>query len=465
MKKVISLLILSAIILSVFTACSPAEVNLLSFMDNSDTTLDLKGKTVTICAEGEVNTQLFEQKANTTMYDAIINRLGEFEKKYNCNIDFAEIEGSPNGIELLQTLASTGESKIDVIYGHGYNKIGKLAYGGILYPLTDLRDYIDYTNSEKFGSAGLIESAMVKGIPYAVQPVQWVGFANSFAFHLVWNTAKFAQFGLPNLHEYYENKTWTFDNFEKLFDDYTAVATEEVDLIAFQKGYFALTSLYANGVKMCDYNGSEFYCDIEDEKALYAADWALNLFRTYEPIITEVGSWENDGFVNENVLLQPVQVADATLGLPYRVDFEFSLMPFPSGPDANYGEWANLVEAIRGFGISKFSDVPEIAALLIDDLCNPFEEVTPSGLATYYAEQVFFNPLDVDILLDVGKYTRNFYSVDNETLWDFKDEFHKKNATAAQIITSYKDRIATLVEEYIRPNFEGFVYENLYGNN
>ena len=69
MKKVISLLILSAIILSVFTACSTAEVNLLSFIDNTDTALDLNGKTITICAEGEVNTQLFEQKANTTQLE------------------------------------------------------------------------------------------------------------------------------------------------------------------------------------------------------------------------------------------------------------------------------------------------------------------------------------------------------------------------------------------------------------
>ncbi len=463
MKKAISIILLSALVLTIFTSCTSSGITLLDFIDPEGSTVNMYGKTVTISSESDYKDSLFEQKANTEMYDAIIDRLNNIEQKYNCNIEHVEHAGNPTVIKNMMSLAATGDSEIDVLYGHGYNKLGKLAYAGILYPLTDLQDYIDYTNSEKFGSAGLLEAAMINGVPYAVQPVQWVGFANSFAFHLVWNTEKFIQFGLPNLHEYYENKTWTFENFENLFKSYSAVAADDVDLIAFQQGYFALTSMYANGVKMCDYDGSEFYCDIGTDKALYAADWALNIMNTYEDIITYVGSWESDGFVNETVLLQPVQVADATLNLPYNAEFQFSLMPFPSGPDATYGEWANLVEAIRGFAVSKFSDVPDAAALIINELCEPFTEVTPTGLADYYRELVFYNPIDVDILLDVGKYTRNFYSVDNETLWNFKDAFHG-NQTAAQIINTYKGQIEGLVEEYIRPNFEGYVYDQLYGN-
>ncbi len=465
MKKVFSVILLSVFILTVFTSCtSGSGTTLLSFIDPDGGSFDLSGKTVTISSESEVKDSLFEQTANTSMYDAIIKRLNDISKKYNCQIDHVTHEGSPTVIQNMMSLAATGDSEIDIIYGHGHNKLGKLAYADILYPLTDVQGYLDYTNSEKFGSAGLLEAAMIKGVPYAVQPVQWVGFSNGFAFHIVWNTEKFTQFGLPNLHEYYENKTWTFENFEKLFDSYSQNADDEIDLIAFQKGYFALTSLYANGVKMCDYNGSEFYCDITEDKALRAADWALNIFRKYEDIITEVGAWETDGFIYEKVLMQPVQVAAATLGLPYDADFQFSLMPFPSGPDANYGEWANLVEAIRGFAISKFSDIPDAAAVIINDLCDPFDDVTPTGLFDYYNEQIFFNPLDVEILLDVGKYTRNFYSVDNESLWQFKDAFHG-NETGAQIINTYKDKIEDLVEEYIRPNFEGYVYEHLYENN
>ena len=465
MKKAFSIILLSAFILAIFTSCnSNSGAQLLSFISSDADVIDLNRKTVTISSESDIQTALFEQKENTAMYDAILKRLSDIEKFYNCKIAHVEHEGTPTVIQNLMSLAATGDSEIDIIYGHGHNKIGKLAYADILYPLTDVQDYIDYTNSEKFGSAGLLEAAMINGIPYAVQPVQWVGFANSFAFHIVWNTEKFAQFGLPNLHEYYENKTWTFENFEKLFETYSGMKNEDVDLIAFQKGYFGLTSLYANGVKMCDYNGTDFYCDIADDKALYAADWALNLFNKYDSIIHKVSTWETDDFVSETVLMQTVQVAAATLTLPYEAEFQFSLMPFPSGPNANYGEWANLVEALRGFAISKFSDIPDAAARIINDLCEPFEDVTPTGLFDYYNEQVFYNQIDVEILLDVGKYTRNFYSVDNETLWSFKDQFND-NQTASQIINAYKDKIEILVEEYIRPNFEGYVYEHLYEDN
>lgn len=467
MKRVFSLVLLSAFVLSIFSACSSAPAtSLMSFIDESDDSLDFGGIAVTVCSESEVDTMIFEQLSNTTMYDAIIARLNEIEKKYNCEIEHVYYGAGIKMVNNIIPKLSTGDKEIDIIYGHGDNAIGELAVGGCLYPLSDLQEYLNYENSEKFGSAGILESAMIDGIPYAVQPVQWLGFSNSFAYTLVWNVDKFAQFGLPNLHEFYENKTWTWENFEGLFETYSKVAEPEKYLISLYRPFFSLSAMMSNGVKFCDFNGTDFYCDLNDQKTLTAAEWSLNFYKEYADIISsEDGDYSIAGFAAERDYMVPAQSGVTALALPYKVDFKFSIMPFPSGPDGNYGEWANFVHAIRGFGISATSDIVDVSAVVISDLFEPFSEIsTENGLVDYYNEYVFFTPMDTEIYLDIGKYARSIYAAGDGTIWSFAHAFSSENQTAAQIIQSYSSRMENFVVKELRPNYENYVYDHLYGD-
>ena len=116
MKRITSIILLSVLILPFFAACSlGSEATLLNFINSDVSKIDLNGKVVTICGENDSSEELFEQKVNTSMYDGIIKRIADIEKDLNCTIEIVDVDGTPSGITYLQTLASTGESKIDII--------------------------------------------------------------------------------------------------------------------------------------------------------------------------------------------------------------------------------------------------------------------------------------------------------------------------------------------------------------
>jgi len=467
MKRSIALILLFSMLLTVFSACSGEEVTLLNFLMEGSSTLDLDDEVVTICSEegtDDVLETLFEQPVNTAPYDAILKRLSMLEDKYNCSFDIVSRGYEGNMTANLMTLASTGDSTIDIIFAGSVGILSGLALGGIILPLTDVKDYIDYENSEKFGSAGLLEVAMVNGVPHAVQPVQWPGFTNNYAFYITYNRDQFNRYAMTDLHEYYENETWTFDTFENLFKTYETVPSEEVDLFYLQKGFFTYSSMLANGVKLCDYNGKEFYTDFDSTKTYNAIEWAFNICDRYEDSLSIADyPYCYEEFNEEKVIMALTNTMLITQNINYKANFEFGIMPFPCGPDAVYGEWACFTETIRGFAISAFSDIPEASAMIINDLFDPFEEIsTENGLAEYYRDQVFLTDLDTEIFLETGKNIRSLYGSHNPALINFMADL--KNTTTksvAQFIQEHEGPIEALITEHIRPNYENYLYEHL----
>ena len=461
MLRKISLLILICICL---VGCGETATLLDFLPPERSSVLDLGQRVVTIGTEEYAEEEgvlptIFEHKQDTAMYDAILDRIAMLEDKYNCKIEFLYCGYGNKMIENMMPLAYTGDPEIDIIFGQNSNMMGHFAFGGLLYPLTELKEYLDYENSEKFGSAGLLEAAMINGIPYAVQPVQWAGFTNSFAYYITWNRELFNEYAMPELHEYYENNTWTFETFENLFAMYEKVANEDIDFASIQRQFFTMSSMWANGVKFCANDGEGFYSDFTSDKSYKAIDWTLNLYNRYQNIMLfQDDAYEYEEFCAEKAMLMPVNTKTITQIVPYEADFEFGIMPFPCGPDGVYGEWSNFVESLRGFGISNFSDLPDAAAIIINDLAEPFEEI--GSLNDYYREQVFFTDLDTDIFLEVGKNIRHLYSAQGTAIFDFMRKVNGATSVA-QLIQAHEGAIEALVLEHIRPNYEKYIYEHL----
>ncbi len=447
-------------------------VTLLDFLPpEGESVFDLQQRVVTLGTESNSNDDdipsLFEHAENTVVYDAIIKRLHTLEDQYNCKI---EIENEGNSTEMITKmliLSATGDSTIDIMFGHNSNIMGNLAVGGVLHPLTQLREYINYENSEKFGSPGVLEAAMVDGVPYAVQPVQWPGFTNTFAFYITYNRDLFKEYSMPDLHEYYENETWNFATYENLFSMYETMADEDLDLSYIQRGFFAMSAMIANGVKFCDYDGETFSSDFNSDKSYNAIDWSLKLYDRYKDIILfHDYAYGHDEFCDKKVMMMPTSSKTLTHYVPYKSDFEFGVMPFPSGPDGVYGQWATFIESIRGFGISNFSDLTEASAIILNDLCDPFPEVTTeNGLQDYYREQIFFTDLDTQIFLEVGKDIRHvFYTVHGRAIYNFQSAITGATSVA-QLIQTHEKPIEELIIKSVRPNYEKYIYEHLNPNN
>ncbi len=467
MKKLSALILLAAITVSMFSACSGGETpELLSFLSEDDNSINLWGDTVVFLQEHDLDESLYEQAFNTRMYDELLERFDEIEKKYNCVAVIKNAGPDDDYITKVQNAIVTGDKIGDVMYCHGVNKMSLFASAGYLYPLTELKDYIDYENSEKFGTAGLLESAMWKGIPYAVQPVQWIGFNNSFCYVIAYNPQLFTAYGLTDLHEFYETETWTWENYENLFNQFDNGGKENLYLMAANQGRHGFMALYSNGIKFCSYDDNGVArCDIDTQPSLEAIDWNRKMYTDYADKIQTCEIWDTTAFSEENALMTFATSSSVTIGeLQFNSNVRFSIMPFPCGPDGTYGQWANWIEGMRGFAIPANNERPEIAASMINDLCEPFIEITGSGdLTEYYNDNVFFDPLDSEILLEVGKFTRAYYYQNLQGMRDFMNALDQENRpSAAELVGMHYAKVEQFVEAEMMPNYVNYIHDHLY---
>ncbi len=474
MKKILALVLVTAFAATMISSCSGTEATLLDFLGDQNEKLDLSGKKITFLGETDKDSELgfIDEafiKTNTAMHDAVLTRIAEIEKKYNCELVYdCFSEDSDTYIDRVTNLIATGETPADFLYGHGNSKLQNFADAGYLYPLTELKDYIDYEDSKKFGTAGILEGAMVNGVPYAVQPVQWLGYENNFCFFLVYNPSILMIQGQPNLHEYYENEKWTWDVFENIIANYDKGGKETNYAFTAAARAVAQLALLSNGIKYVDYIDGEFVTDFASDSAIYALEWMQHLYKDYAENVFEVDYWDVTDFNQGNSMMTVGTGQQAISGkLQYDDEnVEFSIMPFPCGPDGKYGEWAQWSEAIRGFAIPSNHEDPHVPAMIINDLCEPFEDFGGSGgVKDYLNSMVFFDPLDTEILLECGQYIRYLYCQSDYTLNDIAfaagDNYDTK--TAREIIESNESKIMDLIENEIKPNYVNYIHDHLYG--
>ena len=467
MKKILALILLAAMSISIFSACSSGNApKLMAFMSTDDGVMDLMQKDVLILQDSE---GVFGNTSNTLMYDALVSRIDEIENKYNCNIVLESGGSTLDNYEqrvMLDTIS--GEASADILQGRGGNMMHYFAYNKMLYPLTELKDYIDYEDSEKFGVPGVLEAAMVNGVPYAVQPCYWIGSQSNACFFVPYNIEMIKSQSLTDLHEYYENGTWTWDNFENTINSFDNSSRENLYAFSAPVRGTAQLALYSNGVKYVEKINGEYRCDILEPYSVTAVEWVQKLYLDYsDKVNAEEDYWDVSTFVHENTLMTIASGSAVSSGqIQYSADFEFGIMPFPCGPDGNYGEWAQWIETINGFAIPAYSDTPESAASIISDLFEPLDGFgNTEGLKEYFNQYVFFSETDTEIYYAVSefiryRYWRGTYKAD-QLAFEIGNNYASK--TAIEMLQSYERPMMLVIEDEIKPNYENYIYEHLYG--
>ena len=274
--------------------------------------------------------------------------------------------------------------------------------------------------------------------------------------------------GLYNPQEHLEKKDWTWETFEKVLKDFYIPngETTKPTLSAPQRAMVQL-SFYSNDVRFADYIDGVLQTDIYSDKCINAVNWVQKLYNEYAPdiITTKAGDgyWDVSKFVNQEVLMDVISGGEAVNGnIQYLADFSFGLMPFPSGPDCEYGRWVHYFEGIAGFAVPINANEPEYAAHIISGLFEPFEDYGGAdGLSDYYNRNVFSNPIDTELYLNAGKYARYIY-------WpvgglDFTNNIstNLKSKSAKQLIETYGPSYEKVIEKYIMPNFN-YLNEHMY---
>lgn len=457
MKKLIPFLL--ALILLV--SCSSEAVSLMDFI-GEDSGVSYDGRTFTVhCDEDYVIAYADDQSLQA---EAMHKRIADIEKKFDIDIVLSHTGYDDFETYFINNIAS-GLKTVDLFYRGGNNSLWKLANAKVLLPMTSFGDYIDLNDSDKYGAPGILEAAMINGVPYAVQPTYWPGLQGVECFVTAYNRDMLIGMGLTDLHEYYENKTWTWDTFKSVLDAASPLIPEGDILFSGRPHYLMNTLFYSNGFDYVDIIEGVPHFNLYSEDAIHAVEFYQSLQQYGNQIEYLDSHWDNDTFIEGKCLMAMAMAQKVIVGdIAYGASFNYNIMPFPMGPDAEYGKWAQTVTRIYGLAIPITVEEPEISAHMISELAEPFEDFGGSreGLIQYYRDSVFLSPLDVEIFFDMEQYVRYDYD-DADLLFDYTGEIadNIKTASANELIQRYSNAAQRIYDEYIQPNLTGYIIEHM----
>ena len=458
MKKILSAVILAATMLTV--SCAEPST-LMEFMPQSSDKANFEGTTISwVWAKGSSAQGYYE--LGTPQYDILMDRVDAIEKELNVNIEPIIDEDKVN-MGAISIKMSAGTPSHDLITAGGVSDYAK---GGLVYSLSDLSDYIDLNNRTKFGSKTSQEGYMHNGKVYAISPIQWPGFEPMGGYVIAYNRDMFNANGLTDLHEYYENGTWTYDTFEKEFFAKTNIQDSEgnpIKLFLTHESNLYQALIHSNQVKFVKkMDDGSLVADPYSKSFINAITWGENLVDNYREKINFEDTYDIKSYRLGNNLTTIAYTAAFTTGnIAYNDlgSFESGIMPFPCGPDATYGEWTSCSVHIYGFMIPITSPHAEATAMIIDRLAEPFDEFGGEpGLLEYYKSNIFMNDLDAEIYIEIAKNPSYTYAnvaggLGADIRQGFQDVLYSSTNTLTSVMDRYKTMLTELIEEWMIPNY------------
>lgn len=462
-KKMI-LLVLAVLFLA---SCSQQPVELLDFIGNQDDfVIKYNGHVLKMYQDSDPeDVVIVFPDNNSPQSDALLTRIKDIENKYDLVIERTN-KGSDDTIEHYIRAIGSNATDVELLFRDNGKSTWFWAEAGVCIPFTEFPDIIDLSDTDKYGTPGVLEAAMIDGKPITVQPGYWPGYQSFECFYMVYNQDMAGALGLTDLHEYYENETWTWDTMLKYFDDAViGITNEDQILFTAHSGYILNTMLYSNGFDYVDIVDGEPVFNLFADSCLNALEFFKELDSRYGDRV-DIGTtrWNIDKFVDERTLTAMAIAQDVVTGqIAYDIDFAYGLMPFPCGPDGTYGEWAQSVTRASGFNIPVTVDDPDMVARVVSEFCEPFEEFggDKQGLIDYYSTAILPSEIDGEI----------YFAVEGGTRYDYDDvgiislfqgiALDLRNASPMEVLQSSYNKIYDRYVEYIEPNLTGYILEHM----
>jgi ABC-type glycerol-3-phosphate transport system substrate-binding protein len=296
----------------------------------------------------------FGYKQDSLLADQALTRLSTIGERHNCSFTIETLAyGDSFSSQLIANLAVM-DNFCDIIFSHNCSKLRLVGNAGGLVAMDEVSDIIDYKNHDKWGDVEALEAMMCKGVLYGVAPSLWLNYTPIPFYTLVYNNSLIKTFGVPNPHELYENKQWTRDSLVELIKTCTDLnGTTPIYGMAATLMHLTRQAILSNGCKMLNIAEDGTVSNGWDtEEAVEALTWLQKTVNeNIECFFNKTQDYQNDSwnmkipFMNNEatfVLTRPEFIFDE---IAYKVE-DFGLMPWPAGPNVEYGVWPGYYENI-----------------------------------------------------------------------------------------------------------------------
>ena len=466
MKKILNILML--IIFVLLCGCASSEEIVPEF-DASGDVIDMKGLVIKASRdEGTFADTYLGYRQGSLLYDAALERVRSVEAKYNCSIEFVS---DNNLVSTISLRSAAGYAYIDFALMTRYNR--NLTQSGLLTPLSQLSDFIDYYDHDKWGTPNTLFQLVWDGELYGVIPVSWPEYYFTLVdFPIVSNTNKIRSMGFPDPREYVENGEWTRDRFADCVNDYCYSDGSTVHYgLSMYKPHFYDMAIRASGVAMAVKTENGWESGIHSPTGREAIAWAIDFvqFRCKVSINDEDNETQAAlvAFCNgkSSLVLNHSNYLFASNSqyekvVAYEVE-NFGVLPFPLGPEVEYGQWIGQYERTPNTLIFPvIANNTDAAAIVANDIFEPLDDYPDTAsLEDYYYENIFFDKRDVSVIMQMLRNSRyNFY---DEGLRQISDKLGSGNNDADQLLDSMADVYYNLIQEKVVPVYESI--ESIFG--
>ncbi len=424
MKKVISLLFTVCIVFSLCCCSQQAEEAVPSYeTDLGD--IDYQGQEfVFVQRNGEHSTgeEYFGYVVNTAFADLALERVREVENKYNVKIS---VNTSGNDINnLITTTSVTGLVPYDAVQT-ATNAMVSLARAGYFYDFTYLGDYLDYTNSAKWGNKEYLKPVCWDGGLYGVLPAAWPMLKyRSIDGAVVVNETLISRLSQTDPREFVEKDEWTWRKLEELMPVYNHIndAGDEVKALETTVHWLFRTMHPTNGEGIIykdekgDYQLS-LHSPITFEAMQTAWNWTFGEYSTFVTIdLTNNWTAMLQNFLDGKSVLTLTDGTDlcgAENSIVYKME-NFGVVPFPHGPNGNADSTGSTITATRCItSIPAICKDPTMSAVILNAIYDPLPGYeTEEDEFDYLRKQYFFDDRDVT----------NFMKMYHTILYNYRHE-------------------------------------------
>ncbi|MBQ6051865.1 MAG: hypothetical protein IJL30_01090 [Clostridia bacterium] len=472
MKRIIAS-VLCLVFALLFVSCAAVEEIVPEYVSDTDASgANLGGQRLIM---GMVKDYFFEGADSTLTFinntefgDLAIKRLRDVENNYNCKIDFNYVDRS--GEQAYYSVVA-GSYAFDMISEESYWFLDYLPSGAFV-DLIGL-DNLDVFDETKWGNRYLRMSTMYNGAIYGLLPARHpMRLSNSPSNLFAVNEKKISNLVATDPRDYYENGEWNWDTFSNCIETFAhtdALTNEYVYSFGSCFGYGRLFMIIAmsNGCDFITMNSDGTYTlGYFSQNAIDAynqvSEWLFG--STSANINMETGYNQFIDGKSVITLIDAYQVLSSSDSIAYKMD-NFGIVPAPCGPGASnpYDYATSYESADFTIAIPITARDPEVSALVLDAIYEPFEGFeTEEDITEYLIRNYFNDERDARFFMDITNLDHIYYHDHKHGLTEMFTQM-EKNVAISRCVESFESRYYTAVDKYVIPEYATIVeYEDYF---
>lgn len=414
---------------------------------------------------GGINHDMFlGYDAESNFADLARARVNQVRQDYNCKITVKNQTGLHT---YVKPIIMSGGYAADACAGIS-DMWGDYARLGCFVGLSEVSDYIDITDEEKWGYKAFVETMYVDNDLYGVVPMAWPDLVSTnFGYPIIFNGTLISVLGQNDPREYSETGKWNYDQFFECLRNYTVQEGGETKTYGFLCGkrLLAQVFLYSNGAENVQQDGDTFSFGLHGYLGQAGMEAATRLVfgdmkYTYDKAHEGLGTVDFCNRFLENRDVMAAFYVGNVFGADGLVSTQmdnYGFMPWPHGnnvpDDFTFGLIENIYTGVTLPVTGKDSDA---TAQILDLIYEPLEGYeTYEKIVAYMTRSYFFDDRDARTFFSMFENCRyNYFHYLGERPYLYLES---TNTSIAQFIESAEREIDDLFEKEVMRAVNGVI--------